>query len=129
MRPGKKTVLVAESDDVLRTLLCEILGDRGFDPIEASTSAITLEILRSHRRIDCCFVDLGIDELAAPAYLSALGEATLRAGFPLLLTSFSKDISELAARCRARSWLLKPYDLDELMGMIHELAHSEPVAI
>lgn len=119
---ARKRILLAEADEGLRSLVCEILENAGFEPLASSSGAITLEILRSHRQLDCCFVDLGIDDLRTPSYLEELATTAKEAGFPLVLTSFSKEVEAIADRCHAASWLVKPYDLEVFLRAARRLS-------
>jgi CheY-like chemotaxis protein len=118
---AKKIILLAEADEALRDLLREILEAERFELLESSSPQITLEILRTHRQLDCCIVDLGILDLQGDTYVEELFYAAGRAGFPLALTSFSPRVREIAERFGASAWLLKPYELDALVSMAYSL--------
>jgi DNA-binding NtrC family response regulator len=119
----KKKVLLAENDDSLRALLSEILEIAGFEPVMTSSRANTLEVLETHARLDCCFIDLGFPDPDLPMYVDDLNAVLDKRGFPLVLTSSSgKDLEAFAQKCNAAAFLYKPYDLDELVRIARRLS-------
>lgn len=58
-----EVVLVVEDEAVVRGLIVELLGELGYNAIEASDGAMGLEILQSDQRIDLLVTDIGLPEL------------------------------------------------------------------
>lgn len=51
-------ILIADDDDILRNLLCDILKKQGYCPIPVSDSKQALEIYFSSIEISLCILDV-----------------------------------------------------------------------
>jgi PAS domain S-box-containing protein len=58
-----ETVLVVEDEPVIRDLIIEVLGDLGYQALEAGDGPSGLKILQSKRRIDLLITDVGLPGL------------------------------------------------------------------
>ncbi|WP_279483173.1 PAS domain-containing sensor histidine kinase [Aureimonas sp. SK2] len=55
-----ETVLVVEDEGLVRMLIVDVLGDLGYQPLEAVDAAMALPILESSARIDLLVTDVGL---------------------------------------------------------------------
>jgi signal transduction histidine kinase len=55
-----ETVLVVEDEATVRMLVCDVLEDFGYTPLEAPDGVTGLNILRSQRQIDLVITDVGL---------------------------------------------------------------------
>lgn len=105
----KGLVLLAEDDPDQRDILAELLANEGYRVLTASHSAEAIE--RLGRAPEVVLLDLlGV---ASPALLRAIDSARPRPG--LVLLSADHRLPQLASQLRADAFLLKPYDLRDLL--------------
>ena len=57
---GGQTVLIVDDEPTVRMLVAEVLGELGYQCIEAADSAAGLRVLRSDTRIDLLISDIGL---------------------------------------------------------------------
>ncbi|HEU4734699.1 MAG TPA: response regulator [Kofleriaceae bacterium] len=114
------TVLLVDDDPGVRFALTEVLRDRGYRVISASSGAQALEALDG--------VDVVVTDLAMPGMdgLELTSKILARApGLPvILLTAHGSDSMVRVASSRgACGCLSKPFDIDEI-GRAIERAHA-----
>jgi two-component system, OmpR family, response regulator QseB len=105
---GKVRVLLAEDDPDQTEVLTEYLSMDGYEVLVAATdAAVRQELLR-----DPDVVLLDLNGVASPSLLNQLAERSSRP--EVIVVSADVQIEQAAKRLRARGWLAKPYDLDDL---------------
>jgi len=97
------TVLVAVSDDPIRTLISEVLANRGYDVFEAAGGSEAL-IGLEQRRPEVVFVDIDLDG----AVLFAETVVKRRASLALVVEAGLGNLSELVNRMGAMGYLEIP---------------------
>ena len=75
-------VLIADDEEPIRKLLCTIMQDLGFEPLEAPTGEVALELLEQNS-IDLLLLDI---ELPGIDGIQVLREAKIRdSGLPIVM--------------------------------------------
>jgi PAS domain S-box-containing protein len=115
-----ETVLVVEDEAVLRGLIAEVLGDLGYQALEAATGPDGLAILQSERRIDLLITDIGLPGLNGRQLVDAA-----RALRPELRVLFMTGYAENAAVASGflepgMAMITKPFAMDALATRISE---------
>jgi len=111
-------ILLAEEDDILASVLSDILTEEGYSVRRESSRQGTLDAATS-ARWDCLLVDRMIPSHVEPndgdvAFLHAIaGEAPV-----ILLTSGSWAAQADLARLQVRAILRKPFDLENLLSAV-----------
>jgi CheY-like chemotaxis protein len=122
--PEPRKVLLLEDDDVLRRLLGQYLGHRGFQ-VTVATELEEAAALLSCRRFDLLCTDLSFDTLVRFEALDLIEEAkTLQPGIAVVVHTGS-DEPEVHAACRARGAdrvLVKAGSPEELLRVIDAFA-------
>ena len=73
-RGGSETILLAEDNEMVRTLTCEILKRQGYTVVEARHGADALDIARRyHGPIHLLLTDVVMPEMSGPELVSRLG--------------------------------------------------------
>ena len=112
-------VLVVDDDpDILQTLaLC--LSSEGYRVTTASNGREALDLLGKERPA-CVLLDLMMPVMDGWQFVAELEQRGGR-NSPLLILSADRAVQGHAAKLRAEAFLAKPFDLDELLGKVHQL--------
>jgi CheY-like chemotaxis protein len=123
MRLPTGNVLIVEDDAPTRDMLATLLATQGFHPVAAEDGLEALHLLRTVRRrapdIPCLvLLDLTMPRLGGPEFRRAqLGDPTV-AGVPVAVMSGAIDAAERARELGAVATVMKPIDLDLLLGVV-----------
>jgi PAS domain S-box-containing protein len=122
LRGTGETVLVVDDESTVRMLVNEVLGELGYEVLEAEHGAAGLRILESDRRVDLLVTDVGL-----PGGMNGrqLADAAL-VGRPDLKVLFITGYAESAVIGPSRlkpgmHILTKPFSLDALGARISEI--------
>ena len=119
-----EVVLVVEDEVVVRGLIVEVLGELGYQAIEAPDGPKGLEILQSNRRIDLLVTDIGLPGLNGRQVADAA--RVLR---PELKVLFMTGYAENAALASGflepgMAMITKPFAMDVLANRIRDIVQS-----
>ena len=112
-------VLLVEDDAAVRSTLAAILHDEGCDIIIAPNGFDALVALEQHEP-DVVVLDWMMPVVDGQNFLQALRTEYQRTT-PVLVISAGRVNEETALDAGADGYLKKPFDIDELMGLLHEL--------
>ena len=115
----ERLILVVDDDpDILQTLaLC--LSTEGYRVVMASNGQEALEILPKEKPA-CILLDLMMPVMDGWQFVAELEGRGMR-NAPLLILSADRAVQGHATKLRADAFLAKPFDLDELLGKVHDL--------
>jgi len=123
MRLPTGNVLIVEDDAHTREMLVSLLSTQGFHPVAAEDGLEALHLLRAVRRrapdVPCLvLLDLTMPRLGGQEFRRAqLGDPTV-ANVPVAVMSGAIDAEERAHALGAVATLMKPIDLDRLLGVV-----------
>jgi two-component system, cell cycle sensor histidine kinase and response regulator CckA len=113
------TILVVDDEDAVRFLFVEVLTDRGFNVVEASTGAEALDRLATVPPPALLIVDSGLPDMAGEDVAVA---ARRNVSDLKVLFVTGKDAGDLAHPLDARTGLLvKPFSLIHLAAVVADL--------
>ncbi|HZO26093.1 MAG TPA: response regulator [Chloroflexota bacterium] len=115
-RQRPRSVLVAEDDRGIRTLLELILRGDDCSVIAASDGAEALQLARLHD-IDLLLVDVNMPRLDGTAVCRAYRERGGEA--PVVLLSASVDGADAARDCAADGFIAKPFQLATILDAVN----------
>jgi response regulator NasT len=119
---GRKRVLIAEDEALIRLDLAEMLGEEGYDVVGEAGDGETAVKLAEELRPDLCILDIKMpimDGLAAAEKIAGARIAPV-----IILTAFSqRDLVERARAAGAMAYLVKPFQQTDLVPAI-EIALS-----
>jgi two-component system, response regulator PdtaR len=113
--PRKWVVLIVEDDFATRYTAALYLRDRGYRVIEAENAAEGISVFSSGTRVDFVFSDINM-----PGPLNGLGFAQwLAREHPTIRILLTSGVHREAVGLAAGAlFILKPYDLNEVDGLI-----------
>jgi len=117
------SVIVADDDDVLRSLLVLNLEAEGMQVHEAENGAKALQYALTHRP-DLMVLDVMMPVHDGLKVLRALKDEPTTAGIPVVLLTAragEEDIEE-GWQAGADYYITKPFHMDELLGLVNEVA-------
>jgi DNA-binding response OmpR family regulator len=116
-------VLVVDDDPDIRSLIQGLLEDEGLSVSTAADGRQALDCVERARPA-LIVLDLGLPLLSGEQVASRL-QHLAGAPPPIILISAAGNLAEVARRVGAIGYLRKPFDLDELLGAVHQgLNHS-----
>jgi signal transduction histidine kinase/CheY-like chemotaxis protein len=122
---GKGHVLLVEDEDEVAALVCEMLGELGYEVTRAVSANAALGALANGRAIDIVFSDVmmpgGMNGLELSREIRRR-----RPELPVLLTSGYADAVKKDAQSEGVPLLPKPYQLGDLAAAIERLKAIRP---
>ena len=110
-------ILVIEDDKEINNLICEFLGENGYETISANDGITGLRKFANEKNISLVILDLMLPYKSGDRVLSEISKTS---NIPVIVTS-AKDIIQTKVdimRLGADDYITKPFDLDELLVRI-----------
>lgn len=114
------TILVVDDDESHRTLLAELLGDTGYEVLQAKNGREALDLLE-HELPALVLLDLRMPVMSGWGLLDALRKLPRAASVPILIIS-AYGFEWEAELVGAAGYVSKPVDMPELLATVHRLA-------
>ncbi len=123
---GKETVLLAEDEGSVRLLLASVLGQAGYQLLEAPNGQAALDMAATHAGP----IDLLISDIVMPGLNGGELAARLAAVRPetkmLLISGYAdNEIVDQAAAMRGTAFLRKPFTPAELLTRVREVCDED----
>src|SRR5215212_1455406 len=122
MRTGVR-LLVVDDDFEFRHAIADALHDRGWQVRGAATGADALSVLRSWRP-DVILLDLTLPVMDGWSFRAEADRQGALEGIPIVVTSGLANAQREAEKLQAAAALSKPFDLDELVGIVQGLLET-----
>lgn len=110
-------ILVIEDDKEINNLICEFLGENGYETISANDGITGLRKFANEKNISLVILDLMLPYKSGDRVLSEIRKTS---NIPVIVTS-AKDMIQTKVdimRLGADDYITKPFDLDELLVRI-----------
>jgi CheY-like chemotaxis protein len=114
----KRTALVADDDEVILSLVVEILEGEGWNVVSASNGQETLDLAKEVHP-DIIIADLRMPRLTGIEVFQALKKENLQV--PFLLMTAAKNAAGLSDILGTRNILIKPFGVDDLFKMMDQV--------
>lgn len=111
-----KKVLIVENDEDIRNIVGFILENEGY---EVAGCAYTLENILT-MSADLILMDEWVNKKEGPMLCKEIKAIEKLAHIPVIIFSTSMQIAEIAAGCRANSYVHKPFDVDTLITEVRK---------
>jgi len=125
---GSERILVVEDEEVVRQLICTVLGDLGYDVLCADSAATGLRLGREEKPIDLLVTDIVMPDMHGPALAREL--APLQPQMKVLFVSgySDSDISDQGVLDPALEMLQKPFTQESLARKVREILDADAIA-
>lgn len=119
---GRKRILIAEDEQMLRTLAENVLSKSGYDVMSAEDGEKAVELFRNEGGLfDLVLLDMVMPRMGGDAAFARMRE--MRPEIPVLLSSgYSKDtVAQDLFSMGAAGFLEKPYDVTQLLDAVRRI--------
>lgn len=114
-----KRILVADDEPTIRSLVAEILSENGYSVVLAQSGSEALRMI-STEKPDAVLLDMMMPDINGWAVLEACRKAPPEVSLPIVVMSTVVAPDE-AKRLGAQGCLPKPFDIDEMVALLHSL--------
>jgi CheY-like chemotaxis protein len=121
-------VLVVEDDDDIREVMQEVLLAEGLRVDTATDGLDALSKLQASGEAPIILLDMMMPRMDGETFMKALRGNPALADAPVVVISGNAAAREKARKLRAAACLVKPFELDELLGVVRRLARMGPEA-
>jgi len=111
-----QTILLVDDDDDLRPIMCDVLQEAGYRPVEARDVASARDVL-ARERVDAVLLDWN---LAGETSRDLLEELTNRSDAPPTLLFSATTVAPTIAQIYEVPLIAKPFELDALESALRE---------
>ncbi len=116
----RKKILIVDDDQSILEITKIILKDEGYDVVTlVGCPDIVGKVKRESP--DLVLLDLWMPDISGEEMTYALRDNRSTKKIPILIFSASKDTKETAAKLGVDGYLLKPFDMDQLLLQVSEL--------
>ena len=112
-------ILVVEDDDDIRDTLRELLVAEGYEVDEAKDGTDAFGRLNCGPHATLILLDMMMPGMDGEAFLTALRHRPELAGVHVVVISGNAKARDRAQELEAEACLVKPFELDDLLGMVH----------
>lgn len=112
-----KKILILEDDIDISNVLRMILAEEGFATISSACTLSADDVYAINP--DLLILDNWLLDGHGSELCSQLKKNPLTMHIPVMLASAAYNIDQMAAECHADAYLEKPFELDEMIGMVH----------
>lgn len=111
------TILVAEDDELIRAIMCEVLIDHGFQTAEAANTAGALRLIEERDDLSAAFIDIDLGDRGG-GYLVARRVRERRPDMKIVYTSGGAHCDFERERVEDAEFVAKPYRPDSVCSLI-----------
>lgn len=118
-------ILIVEDEPTIRTVLAELLRDEGHEVHDTDDGAAALAHMATWLP-DVALVDQMMPKMTGETFALACQQAPGLAGVPIILMSAARNVLQVAQRVGAAATIMKPFDLDVVLGVVDRLTRAHP---
>jgi CheY-like chemotaxis protein len=122
MSDGRPWVLVIDDDEDIRSMVAVVLEMHGYGTVGACDGQEALHVLRNGGRPCLILLDLMMPHLNGPSFAAAMHAEPALRDLPIVVISGDVTAPETAAALGAAGFLIKPFDLEDLVMMVRGCA-------
>ena len=115
----KKSLLVIEDDETIRTILAQHLRSEGFVVDEATDGKHAFSLLETIKLPDLILTDVNMPHIDGEEFIYMKNANPIFKKIPVMVISSSDRVKHLATHTVAT--FTKPFDVDEVIRSIHRV--------
>jgi CheY-like chemotaxis protein len=119
IQAAKPLILVVDDDEAIASCMEAILTEEGHSVVAVRDARRALELVRELGP-SLILLDYRMPGMSAKAFLESL-RAEGRGGIPVALLTAAREGAELAAELGVGWFLPKPFELNDLLGLIGDI--------
>jgi CheY-like chemotaxis protein len=112
-----RAILVAEDDELIRAIMCEVLLEHGFQPVEAASTPAALALVDGRDDLCAAFIDIDLGDRGG-GYEVARRMHAQRPGVKIVYTSGGPRGDFESERVEGALFVPKPYTPDNVCDLI-----------
>ncbi len=112
-----RNILIAEDDELIRAVMCEVLADHALSPISAASTAEALKLIDERDDLSAAFIDIDLGDRGG-GYLVARHLRQRRPGVKIVYTSGGAHGDYERERVPGAEFVPKPYRPDSVCNLI-----------
>jgi CheY-like chemotaxis protein len=118
--PARGFILVVEDDDDVRDEMRDALEERGYTVLEAEDGREALSILFADPAPDVRLIvsDLRMPRMSGTEMLQVLSSYSRSSRIPVVVVSVTQPPHLPKPHERAAEWVVKPFNMDELLQIV-----------
>ncbi len=113
----KKKVLIAEDDKAITEVVTIILENEGFEVITADHSDHVFKSVKKHTP-DAILLDIWLFGEDGSKIAKKIKTQAHSTKIPIIMMSANSDTEKIAKACGADDFLLKPFNIDDLVVIV-----------
>ena len=117
-------ILTVDDSPTIREMLAKILGDAGYEVLQAEHGKEGLKVLDSNQ-VDLIISDVNMTVMGGLDFVTKVREIPDHMSTPVLFltTEISEEFKEMGRAAGATGWICKPFDPAKLLNAIGRFAH------
>ncbi len=127
VRAKKRKVLIVDDEESVLELLEDVLADEGFQVRRAENGREALDMI-ARESFDVVLMDIRMPEMDGMEALRRIQEQSRKTGVILMTAYATTDVAIQAMKMGAFDYVLKPFDLDEVVMVIKKAVGVQEMA-
>ena len=115
----KKTIMVIEDENDIRSSLKEILELEGYDVLTAENGQDALNVLKQSTKPNLILLDMKMPVMNGWEFAENFRK-TYDSSSPIVVVTAAADSEQRAKDINATGWISKPFELNDLLKKIKE---------
>lgn len=114
-----KAILVVDDESAILDMIAELLGYEGYDVVTTSQGRVALARAKTDPPA-LILLDLMMPGMSGWQVIDALKASPQTRAIPIVVISAQRDLPTTAAELGIVTFLAKPFDIDELLGIVRQ---------
>lgn len=117
-------ILTVDDSRTMLAMLRHTLANAGFEVLQAEDGQQGLSVLRTES-VDLVITDINMPVMDGIEFIKNVRGSGQHAGLPILIltTESSQEKRDLGRAAGGTGWIVKPFDPDKLISVIHRVLH------
>jgi CheY-like chemotaxis protein len=118
----RRSILVVDDDDDVRNMLCAVLSAEGYPVVGAADGVEALSRMRRNPPA-LAVVDMMMPRMDGGELIRAMSQDAALVRVPVaIMSGQTTPVTTAAGVARVSATLIKPFELDELLTVVHRFA-------